>query len=79
MWLEVIGIIASVIIVFSMIFKTTTFRGTILMRIINGIGSAFFIVYGLMLPAYSTAICNACTFIINIFYLFKEIKDNKKQ
>ena len=32
---EIIGIIASVLIVFSMLFKTTTFKGTVWMRIIN--------------------------------------------
>ena len=79
MWLEVIGLIAAIIIVFSMIFKTTTFRGTILMRILNGLGSVFFIIYGFALSAYGTAICNCCLFLINIYYLFKEIKDNKNR
>lgn len=77
--MEWIGIVASIIIVFSTMFKTTTFKGTILMRVLNTIGSILFIVYGFMLPAYATAICNCCTLIINIFYLFKEVKDHNKQ
>lgn len=76
--IEIIGLIASILIVVSMIFKTTSFKGTILMRIINAIGSIFFTIYGLFLPAYSTAITNACLFILNIIYLIIEIKDYYK-
>lgn len=75
---EIIGIIASIFIVFSMVFKTTTFKGTILMRIINGIGSIFFIVYGILVAAYSTTATNCAVFIINVFYLIKEIRDHNK-
>lgn len=76
--IEIIGLIASILIVVSMVFKTTSFKGTILMRIINAIGSIFFTIYGLLLPAYSTAITNACLFILNIVYLIIEIKDYYK-
>ena len=73
---EIIGIIASVLIVLSMLFKTTTFKGTIWMRIINALGSVFFISYGFSIKAYSTGICNSILFLVNIFYLIKEIKDH---
>ena len=73
---EIIGIIASVLIVFSMLFKTTTFKGTVWMRIINALGSVFFIIYGFSIKAYSTGICNSILFLVNIFYLIKEIKDH---
>lgn len=76
--IEIIGLIAAIFIAFSMIFKTTTFKGTILMRSINTIGAIFFIIYGFILPAYSTAICNVFIFILNIYYLFKEVIDYKK-
>lgn len=76
--MELLGIVASITIVFSMIFQTTTFKGTISMRILNTIGSIFFIVYGFALPAYATAVCNCCVFAINIFYLIKEVKDRNK-
>ena len=75
---EVIGLLASLLIVCSMIFKTTTFKGTIAMRSINLFGSAAFIVYGIMLPAYATAAANTLVLIINTFYLIKEIHDYKK-
>ena len=76
---EIIGIIASILIVFSMVFKTTTYKGTILMRILNLTGSIFFIIYGFLLPAYSTAITNCCVFGLNIFYIFKETYDRRKE
>lgn len=75
---EIFGLIASALIITSMAFKTTNYKGTMLMRAINLIGSTAFIIYGLYLPAYSTALTNACGFILNIIYLFKEYKDHKK-
>jgi len=78
MWLEIVGILASVLIVSSMVFKTTSYKGTIAMRSINLVGSVVFVVYGIMLPAYATAIANACLIFINLFYLLKEIRDHNK-
>lgn len=51
---DFIGIIASIFIVFSMVFKTTTFKGTICMRVINSVGSAFLLstVFGLSVEAF---------------------------
>lgn len=75
---EVIGLIASVLVVFSMVFKTTTYKGTMIMRVLNGLGSVFFIIYGFILPAIATAITNICAFVLNIYWLVKEYKDHKK-
>ena len=74
---EVIGIIASVLVVFSMVFQTTTYRGTMMMRILNLTGSIFFIVYGFLLPAYATAITNTCALILNLIYIIKEPYDRR--
>ena len=76
---EVIGIIASVLVVFSMVFKTTTYRGTMMMRILNLTGSIFFVAYGFLLPAYATAITNSCALLLNAFYIVKEYKDHKRR
>lgn len=76
--LEIIGLIASLLVLFSMVFKTTTFKGTMIMRILNLLGSIFFIIYGFLLGAYSTGICNGCLFFINIYYIVKEIRDYNK-
>ena len=76
--LEIIGLIGSLLIVFSMLFKTTNFKGTVCMRIINSVGSIFFVIYGLLLPAYATAITNGLLFILNIVYLIIEINFKQK-
>ena len=75
---EIIGIVASILIVLSMVFKTTDYKGTIAMRVINAAGSIFFVIYGVLLPAWSTMATNAALFCLNIFYLIKEIKDHNK-
>ena len=85
--IEIIGLIASVLIVFSMVFKTTNYKGTIAMRIINGIGSIFFTIYGFYPNtvgasyepnALATGIANAALFILNAIYLIIEIRQHKK-
>jgi hypothetical protein len=75
--IEIIGLIGSILIVFSMIFKTTNYKGTIAMRVINSVGSIFFIVYGFVLPAIASGVTNSILLILNIFYLIKEIRDHR--
>lgn len=77
--IELIGIIGSAIVVIAMTAKTTTFVGTIFMRAVNLIGSAVFIAYGFLLPAYATAIMNILLLGINGFYIIKELVDHRKQ
>lgn len=71
---EIIGIIGSLFIVFSLLFKTTTFKGTLLLRILNSIGCIFFIVYGSLISAWSTIIANGLCLILNIVYTIIEIR-----
>lgn len=70
---ELIGILASVIIFISMCFKSDSFVGNILMRSANVIGSIIFIVYGFLLPAYSTAFLNIGMVIINVYHIINMI------
>lgn len=77
---EIIGIIGSFFIVCCLIFRTTTFRGTILMRSINIVGSILFVVYGQFVRAYSTVITNIFATAVNIYYIIREVmwhKNNK--
>jgi len=79
---EIIGIAATILILFSMLFKTTTIIGDIRMRTLNLIGSIVFVVYGCLLPAISTAVLNGGLVIINTYHLIsliREYKSNKKQ
>lgn len=78
--IEIIGIVSTLFILTSMLFKTTTLKGSLIMRILNLTGSAVFVVYGCLLPAISTAILNAALVIINSFHLVLLLKEknNKK-
>lgn len=75
---EVIGIVSTLFIVLSMLFKTTTQEGAIAMRFLNLLGSAIFVVYGCLLPAISTAILNGVLVIVNFYHLVMLVKNAKK-
>lgn len=76
---EIVGALSSLLIIASMIFKTSTYKGTMLMRSINAIGSIMFILYGFVCTdAYATGATNACGLLLNIFWLIKEYKDHKQ-
>lgn len=75
--IEIIGIIASIFIVISLAFNTTTIKGTITLRILNLVGSLFFIVYGICLPSISTCIANVATVILDIIFMIKTIKSKE--
>ena len=75
---EIIGIVSTLLILISMLFKTTSLKGSILMRALNLTGSLFFVVYGCLLPAISTAILNAALVIVNSIHLITLLLENKK-
>ena len=75
--LEVIGILSSLIILISMLFKTTSFKGSLTMRILNLCGSIVFVIYGCLLPAVSTAVLNTGLELVNAYHIVLLIKDNK--
>lgn len=78
MWIEVIGIIATLFVLVGMCFKTLSFWGSFWLRLLNIIGSSFFVVYGVLVPAISTAVLNGLLIIVNAFYLIKLLADRKK-
>ena len=78
-FVESIGILASATMFVSMSFKTTTFKGTIFMRVFNFAADLFFFIYGILLPAYAMIIANFALMVLNAFYLIKEIVDHKKK
>ena len=71
---EWLGIVASAFVLIS--FLTSNQIRT---RIINLVGCVVFVIYGLILPAYSTAFMNAALIIVHIIYLTKDFKARKKQ
>lgn len=78
-WKEVIGIVATTLILVSMSINTISWKGDVWMRIFNLIGSVVFVVYGCLLPAISTAILNGALIIVNIYHLIKLIKKHKNE
>ena len=70
--IEILGIISSIIILSALTFRSTSSKANILMRVINIIGSIGFIIYGFLIPAYSTAILNIGTVLVNIIYIVIE-------
>lgn len=79
MIIEIVGICATLFILISMTFKTTSLKGSICMRVLNIVGSVAFVFYGSFLPAISTAILNAGLVIINTYHLVMLILEYKKQ
>lgn len=77
---EYIGLTASLFIMISMCFPTNTFKATLFLRIFNLIGSIIFLVYGIMLPAISTAVLNGVNVVVNsvqmVLLFVKKKKDD---
>lgn len=78
-YIEFIGIGATLLILVSMCFKTVSFKGSLLMRVLNIAGSVVFVVHGALLPAISTAVLNGCLVIVNTIHLILLIKEHKKK
>lgn len=70
---EWLGIIASAFILVSFLFSKQ-----IITRIINMVGCVIFVVYGLLLPTYSTAFMNGALFIVHIVFIVKDYLARKK-
>ena len=76
---EMLGYAGTALIVASMLFKTTSFKGTMLMRVINLIGSIAFVIYGFGANAMPTAVSNVLLIIINTVYIIIECMQHKKE
>lgn len=66
---EIIGIIASLFVLLSFVFKN---QKTI--RTINIIGATLFVVYGVLISAVSVWLLNGLLIFIHIYYLAKGVK-----
>ncbi len=71
---ECVGMLGSIFVAISMTFKTTTDKGVMWLRIFNLLGSFVFVIYGIVLPAYSTIILNVVCVVLNIIGLVNIIK-----
>lgn len=71
---EWLGIIASTLVLVS--FLTSNQIKT---RIINLVGCVVFIIYGFLLPAYSTAFMNIAMIIVHVVFLTKYFIKHRKE
>lgn len=71
---EWLGIVASVCILVS--FLTSNQIKT---RIINSVGCIVFVMYGILLPAYSTAFMNAAMLVVHMVFLIKYFRKRRKE
>lgn len=70
---EWLGIVASAFVLVSFLFSKQTVT-----RLINICGCIVFVVYGILLPAYSTAFMNGALIIVHIVFLVKDYLAKKK-
>ena len=71
---EWLGLVASAFVLIS--FLTSNQIKT---RLINMVGCIAWVIYGFLLPAYSTAIMNGAVFIVHIVFLTKHFLKLKKE
>lgn len=72
-WIEIIGIVASVLVLVSFLMKDI-----LIIRLINITGSIVFIVYGVLIHAFATWFVNAALMVVHIFYIIKELREKRK-
>lgn len=64
--MEIIGLLAACIVAFSFLLK-----GEFMLRLVNSIGSIFFVIYGIGIHAWSVALLNGLVIIVNIIKFYK--------
>lgn len=69
---DFLGMVASLLVMVSFIPKNI-----LLIRILNLIGSVFFIVYGILINATWTTFTNCCLLGINCYWIVKLVKERK--
>jgi len=70
-YIEWIGYIASFLVAISFIFKKVKY-----LRLVNTIGCITFVVYGYFIDSYPVMIANMFIFIMNIYHLTRDQKED---
>ena len=76
---EIFGILGSVLIFTSMCFDTSSRLGEVWLRALNLLGSIVYVLYGVMLSAYSSIVMNVILAIVNLFYLIKLLRSKNEE
>ena len=64
---EALGIVATIFVLLSFLFRAEK-----KIRIVNIIGAALFVAYGILMGALSVWLLNALLIIIHIYFLFRK-------
>ena len=73
-WYEIIGIAGTVFVLLSFLMKDLK-----KVRIINIVGAALFVIYGILIHAVSTWLLNGILIAIHLFYLIKDRKGENRR
>lgn len=73
MIIEALGILASLVIISAFLFKDIK-----IIRILDGVGAAMYIVYGVLTHSYANIFLNTVLVIIQIYHLIKLSKNDTK-
>ena len=71
--IELIGYLGSALVLISMLMTSV-----VKLRVINLVGSVIFAGYALMIKSYPTAVMNFCLACINIYHLWRLLKEQKQ-
>ena len=66
---EILGIIASTLVLISFLFKKERS-----IRLVNILGAITFVIYGFLISSFSVILLNSMLIIVHIIYLTKEMK-----
>ena len=70
MILELVGYLSSFLVLVSLLMTSV-----VKFRVINGIGSAIFTVYAVLIHSYPTAVMNFCLVMINVYFLVRVLRN----
>lgn len=71
-WEEIIGISATILVFIGFTQSKTTH-----IRIFNSLGCVLFVIYGILIGAFSTWFLNISVLMLNLFKIYKEYKKEK--
>lgn len=77
-WIELLGIVSSVIILLSTLCKTNTYKSALTLRVLNLIGSLLFTIYGVLKPSLSIVMLDGLAIFINSYHIYRLKKDYNK-
>lgn len=71
-WIEIIGLIATLLVFISFLPKNVLF-----IRVVNLLGSVFFVIYGFNIGAIWTGVLNSVLLLVHSYHIVKILKERK--